>query len=321
MEISNMSHSRRARRPPLRQHRRRTCPAQRPIESLEPRRLLSTYVINGSAGNDTWSIETLPGKVFVNGTTFNVPGVTDVQVNGFDGADSVLTTHADLPIVFNGGNGDDNIQVHSGFMSAQINARITFKGDGGFDQVDCGDSLMNTHVQYTFGTDRLSWGLGSIDVGGFSGGAGVELLILRTSAAGSTVHMDYVTPACNTVIEGSGGADDIGMNLFGTWANVTVHGGGGNDTIGLEDRDQGSTTPRIYHIDPTRVWREGNGGVESYSSIESIILRGNLIANGTYNITGSNSASTWIVGGSANDTFNFPNVLTSETTIDAGNVK
>ena len=35
---------------------------RRTIETLEPRTLLSTYVINGGAGADIWQFEARPGR-------------------------------------------------------------------------------------------------------------------------------------------------------------------------------------------------------------------------------------------------------------------
>ena len=67
-------------------------------ESLETRRLLSTYVINGTAAADSWTISADAGQITVNGATSSVPSLTDVQVNGLDGDDTLFVTHTSVPV-------------------------------------------------------------------------------------------------------------------------------------------------------------------------------------------------------------------------------
>ena len=50
------------------------------IQALEPRRLLTTFVVDGTNNIDTWTISANPGSVTVNGTTTVSAGITDVQV-------------------------------------------------------------------------------------------------------------------------------------------------------------------------------------------------------------------------------------------------
>src|SRR6266487_4590613 len=75
----------------------------RPIERLESRRLLSTYVINGTSGADSWIIDAQAHFYTVNGSTVFDPAVTDIQVNGLDDLDLLVIQRTDVPVVFNGG--------------------------------------------------------------------------------------------------------------------------------------------------------------------------------------------------------------------------
>src|SRR5262245_14933716 len=95
-------------------------------QTLESRRLLSTYVINGSAAVDSWTLEADLGQVTVNGSTVVQAGITDVQVNGLDSGDILSVAHASIPVVFNGGNGDDTLALSiPGQVSAQITSTVT----------------------------------------------------------------------------------------------------------------------------------------------------------------------------------------------------
>src|SRR5436190_12826019 len=97
-------------------------------ELLESRRLLSTYFINGSAGNDSVSIEDdSSAGLYVNGSFVPSSGVTDIQVNGLDGADSLVIYNAWRPIIFNGGNNNDTLTLTGGDLG-HITAQVTFNG-------------------------------------------------------------------------------------------------------------------------------------------------------------------------------------------------
>ena len=54
---------------------RRTLRSRASCDLLESRRLLSTYVINGSSGADSWTISADAGQITVNGTRCAEPSV------------------------------------------------------------------------------------------------------------------------------------------------------------------------------------------------------------------------------------------------------
>src|SRR5437660_8520782 len=112
------------------------------IEQLEHRRLLTTLVINGTAGNDTWLVDATPGLILVNDVAQNSNGVTDIQFNGLDGNDQLNITRSTYPIVYNGGNNNDSVRLANGNLGL-VTAQITFNGGAGADAATMDDSTYN----------------------------------------------------------------------------------------------------------------------------------------------------------------------------------
>ncbi len=102
------------------------------LEPLEQRYLLATHVINGTPADDTWVINAAPGQVVNNGVTTNDASITDVQVNAFGGSDTLILNSASIPVVFNGGDDGDLLNI-SGGQLASLTAAVTFNGNAGGD--------------------------------------------------------------------------------------------------------------------------------------------------------------------------------------------
>src|SRR5689334_15943127 len=129
--------------------RRRTSAVRRACEPLERRTMLTTYVINGTAGNDSFSIQDFSGQLYVNGSFVPSSGVTDIQVNGFDGNDSLAVYDAQRAVVFNGGNGDDTLTLSGGDLG-RIAAQVNFNGGAGYDLAVLNDNIENVNTTYEF---------------------------------------------------------------------------------------------------------------------------------------------------------------------------
>jgi len=72
--------------------------------------------------------------------------VTDIQVNGLDGADSLVIYNSWRPIVFNGGNGNDTLTLTGGDLG-HITAQVTFNGGAGTDAASLNDNIeMSTRL-------------------------------------------------------------------------------------------------------------------------------------------------------------------------------
>src|SRR5688500_7232848 len=111
---------------------RRARSAPRMLEVLECRRFLATHIINGTAADDTWQISAAAGQVTLNGITTNNPSITDVQVNGLGGFDTLIINSGSIPILFNGGEDGDLLNVPSGQL-ASVTGAVTFNGNAGGD--------------------------------------------------------------------------------------------------------------------------------------------------------------------------------------------
>jgi hypothetical protein len=103
-------------------------------ESLESRLLLVTFTVNGTAGNDTISLDVSGGNVVItlNGSpqTMSDATVTDIVINGLGGNDAInVIRNSNNPTTVNGGGGDDTIVVQN---TSNLGATLT--ADGGLTE-------------------------------------------------------------------------------------------------------------------------------------------------------------------------------------------
>src|SRR2546421_10038390 len=204
-------------------------------EALEFRRMLSkTLVINGTSGADTWGIDAHAGTYVVNGSSTFDPLVTDIQVNGFDNFDLLIIDRTDVPVVFNGGNGDDwldlsdNVGNHTADISG-ITAPVTMNGGPGSDLAQAFDD--NNPFSSTYSINASSFQGGSSAPLNFA--SSVERFGLVTGKGNNAIYINSMTAATDiTVFAGTGGnALYADMNTLA--GNITYYGdpGAGYDAL------------------------------------------------------------------------------------------
>jgi hypothetical protein len=284
-----------------------------PIESLESRTLLSTYVINGTNGTDIWHLEADAGQVFYDGTMHNVPGVTDVLVKGFDGGDVLVVNHTTIPIVFDGGFGDDLLSLTSSTLS-QITGPITYFGSSGFDTAEFRDPLNPTNSTYSIAGssfDRNGFGRTTWD-------GGCDELKLETGTGSNAIYLNPTsTNPLNVAVTGSTGSDACyaDMNSWGA-GSVNFIGGGGAGVDAFNVSDYNYTNPSGYTLTANTISRPSRPF--SYSGCESVLFQGSGTQPCTYNVTSSAAGAPMsVLGGTSNDTFYVQPLLANGFTLGA----
>jgi hypothetical protein len=287
---------------------------RRIIEILEPRTLLSTYVINGGAGADVWQLEARPGQVIVNGQTINNPAITDVQVNAFDGTDLLVINAASIPVVYNSGPGGtnearDRLRVGNGLLSTLVTAPITFNGSFG-SSVELRDDSWSGYGNYDFSggaavTRRIRWGSGAGSLA-----LDTSYVDVNTSAGGSSINFDPDDWGdVRTTFYGGNGADSLYVNFAelgvetATIAVVGFYGGGGNDTFQVDDSTS-TGDAQSYNIMRNRIFQGAAAQVYFDAAVEIVGFVGSQSSPREFTLYDDNgSTHLYITGGNANDTF------------------
>jgi hypothetical protein len=289
---------------------------RRIIEILEPRTLLSTYVINGGAGNDVWwQLEARAGQVIVNGQTVDNPAITDVQVNGFDGTDLLVINAASIPIVYNSGPGGtnedrDRLRVGNGLLSTLVTAPITFNGSFG-SSVELRDDSWSGYGNYDFSggaavTRRIRWGSGAGSLA-----LDTSYVDVNTSAGGSSINFDPDDWGdVRTTFYGGNGADSLYVNFAElgvestSFAIVSFLGGGGNDTFQVDDSASTDDDVQDYNIMRNRILQGAAAQVYFDAAVEIVGFVGSQSVPQRY-VFREDTGSThlYVTGGNANDEF------------------
>src|SRR5437762_7834780 len=236
-------------------------------ELLESRRLLSTYFINGSAGNDSWSIDGDSHSIYVNGSQIASSGVTDIQVNGFDGADSLVIYGTAVPVVFNGGNNNDTLTLTGGDLG-HITAQVTFNGGAGTDAASLNDNIENVHTTYSFSGNSFD----RSGVGHLVYDSAVEALLLNTGFESNSIYISTLSAAPQISVNGNIGSDYMYVDMNGSPGPVTFNGGGGAGIDSLQLSDYNVIGRTTYTITSSAISRSGRG--ISYSNLESVQFQG-----------------------------------------------
>ena len=216
------------------------------FENLEPRRLMSTTLLNGvitvtgTAGNDRVDLDQLNGEIYViengllgggNGGIFLAANVTKIVFNGLDGHDTMIAYPAlAKPTDMFGGPGDDS-------MYGNAMPNYMFGGDGrdyawcegGNDSIAGGEG--NDLIYLGDGND-LSSGNGGDDL--VYGGTGNDTVY------GEGGHDIILGEDGNDVVRADSGWDVVyGGNgndtIYGGWDNDKLYGEAGTDWISGED--------------------------------------------------------------------------------------
>ena len=269
------------------------------IEPLERRTLLSTYVINGGAGNDHWFIDCSPGVVRFNGTQINNPAITDVQINGFDGRDSVVIQSAGIPVVFNGGNHDDWISLTSGNLTP-ITSTLTFNGAGGYDYVEVRDTLYGPNTTYSVNSNNVferATGHGRTLMD-----AGTESLRIEGGSGSNAYYINNVMPTLGISITGGATGEQFHVDMV-TARNVSIDGGGGNDYLSISDYNR--ATGGSYYVGGAVVQQGGSGGEAcGFTNVERLVLQGSGNGPSWFHVNDVHpNMEVDVLGWSFNDTF------------------
>ncbi len=187
----------------------------------------------GTSGVDVATIVTLSGKVFIGGQGSNdvinvniATGndvVTDYNVNGGSGDDSIIVLDAVLNSVINGDGGtgiggNDTID-----FGAAIVANSAVNGGSGNDRIGTVEflSLSNSTINGNAGDDRIE--TNSVSASFIYGGQDTDTIVLGFNAGETLV---------SSLVNGNKGSDTItiGVDLAST-SGSTLYGGNGNDTI------------------------------------------------------------------------------------------
>src|SRR5688572_5045790 len=171
-----------------RPQRRQRNPA---CQRLEPRAMLATFLISGTAEQDEIFISVQNGLVLarVNSNEFNQPDslVTAIVIDAGGGNDTIgVSNNTGNPVTLNAGPGDD--QVHLGGTTSDMSgltATLAVNGEAGTDRVWAYDQNHAAPSSYAV-TASLVTRSGIEPVSH----AGVEMLILAGGSGGNVVEID-----------------------------------------------------------------------------------------------------------------------------------
>ncbi len=183
---------------------------QRAIELLEPRRLLSSIALGGTAQNDAIVIAMVGGLMRISNVgpaAVTVNGTSTIAPNKSKSYSGITTLAVDV------GAGNDNVTI-----DASVTIRTTVAGGKGNDTLRGGGG--NDSLGGGDGNDQLFGGRGKDTL---AGGAGDDLIRGGSSNDVITGDPDDNTPGADT--------------LFGDDGNDSIIGGGGGDAIYGDDND------------------------------------------------------------------------------------
>src|SRR5687767_4036673 len=212
--------------------------------------------------------------VTVNGFVNNVPAGTDI-VNVFAdaGNDSLLIDATSLPMLLNGGGGEDVFRFGDAFHDMDpIDGATSIAGDSGVDRVVLDDRADNASHQWSFNTTQLArsgWG-GAVY-------AGVETLEAFGGQAGAgdeTYDVNAVAITATLTVATGDGSDTVrlapaGNTLDAIEGALAVDGEGGSDSLVLFDR--ANAFDDAFTIDSEHIGRGFFGGV-NYANFEVATL-------------------------------------------------
>ena len=177
-------------------------------------------MINGTSGADSWLVDFHAGVYTVNGSSSFDPLITDVQVNGFDNIDFLDVLRTDVPVVFNGGNGGDLLDLSS-FSTANISgvtAPVTYNGGAGTDAAQPIDSNFPSNTAYTVnGSAVQRTGTGVLNLA-----SSVEELHLHTGAGNNSITVSSLTTAANVIVYAGAGGNSMFVDMNTMLGNITV---------------------------------------------------------------------------------------------------
>ena len=255
------------------------------IESLEPRRLLTAFTIEGTPNDDTITVNSITDSgvpyydVTINGGSTQRlgpgnPAGNFLAINCLGGSDFIRvrdTNFQDLISAY-GGVGNDTLSVGSGNLGIDIDGEVTMfeLENEGVDSVVIDDSSDDTgphddiHISESFGRGNVH----ADEALNFDGlvefTPSVEFVTVNLSTQADQVFVD--APQVGITVNLGGGANRVYYGgesrvLFGTVYPMTINAGVNDDWVFFRDSG-GGTTGRDYSITPTAVMNQTLSGIE-----------------------------------------------------------
>jgi hypothetical protein len=231
-------------------------------------------ILDLPGGNETVNVTTTPSATTVNG------GAGGDTVN-LGGGDLDLLTGT---VLFNGGNGDDRLNLDNSTDPAAGTNTLTFTAAGAVGTLTNADVAPNEIVQWD---------------------GAVEQVTLSDGGAPTTFNVDSLPAGSGVSISGGNGNDtvnagggDIDLNLAAGTNIPNFVGGGGTDVLNFKDGSDDAGGDTLFVSNATV---QKAGQIVTYSLFESMTIAGSPQAT-TYTVGSLNTPAT-IIGGGANDTF------------------
>jgi hypothetical protein len=296
------------------------------VEQLETRRVLSNFVLSGTAAADTILVRRDPAnaalaQVQVNGAVlFNGPVVAGdtITVNGLGGNDTINIRHtfSGVPVTANGGADNDTIRISdvARFLD-DIDGDVIVNGDTGTDSLiifDQNNTFSDTFDVSDLIVDRnasapISYGT-------------IDNLTLHLGTGDVTVDVDSTAAGVATTINGNIGDDEFNVTeASGHFGDIdgtlTLNGGSGNDSLNAFDNlTLGNSTITVTGS----TLASGLSATVNYSSINNGVVFNGGAGNVTYQIAGTSVGNpVTLQGGGGNDTFVVAGVGQNLNALDA----
>jgi hypothetical protein len=235
--------------------------------------------------------------------SFRVGTITDVQINGLSGIDSISINDlpSGIPVTVHAGSGEDTVYVGGGDFDSNIAGNVTVSGDAGTDTIVIADTSDGTGSDgYTIASSTFNKQFGGVLTYDTSEG-----ITINGSPFGSTYDVDSLAipltinaSGANDAITIGGSIGDIDSFVNG---NVIVHGNGGADALVFNDGTDDASVNDSYTLFSSTFDKSSTTELYSFDTVESINLIAGLASN---QIDVNNTvAAVTVNGGEGNDTF------------------
>ncbi|CAN5640658.1 hypothetical protein BH09PLA1_BH09PLA1_09890 [soil metagenome] len=264
------------------------------IAALEPRVLL-TYTINGTAGNDLITLNTGGAGYIVTLNGAQVANSADPNIilagNGGDDYIRLYSVQSGASVTVRGGLGNDTVEVGNGSLFDYLRGHVYLEelAGQGNDQLVIEDTADTTIPDHSVRVRDNLLTTGSSSLVGVHYDDNVEIKTLNCSSAADTVNVE--SPASGMTINLGAGNDTVrygslsANNLPDFMAFGAVNGGSGFDRVTFVDSSGPSTVQRDYFIDPTRIENQTLSGVED----AELLVRWAFNGGNTVRMTGRGS--------------------------------